>query len=84
MNNCGYVNREGTFIDCTNEKKPLQHDSYCERMGLNEDYIMDVLGWVKLTKVLPNKYIYTHALSMSVEQISWLVKNGYDIEEFDL
>lgn len=84
MNNCGYLDRSGRFIDCCHEEKPFQHDSYCGKKGLNEDFLMDVLGWVKLTKVLPNKYIFTWNLGLSMEQISWLKKNGYDIDEFDL
>lgn len=79
---CGYLNRNGEFIDCSHEKNEyFKHESYCDAIGIDEDYLLTMLGWIKLTTCLPNAYITYRALSD--KQVKWSTDNGYDIEEED-
>lgn len=84
MNHCGYIDREGCFIDCSQEEGAFKHTTWCERQDVDEDDLMDVLGWVKLTYALPNKYLYTYCRALSDKQAEWLANNGYELDENDL
>ena len=79
-NNCGYLSRIGVFIDCSNADGQFKHISYCDSMHIDEEYVMDWLGWVKLTTSIPCGYVYTSMKSLSNEQIEWLENNGYVID----
>lgn len=81
---CGYVDRYGTFFDCSEERLPFQHDRLCDKLGESEDYLMEQLGWIKLTTVLPNDYIYMCAKSMSDAQVRWLSEHGYEVHDEDV
>lgn len=78
--NCGYVSRTGAFIDCSNAEGQFKHISYCDSLNLDEDYLMDYLGWVKLTASIPCGYVYTSMKPISTEQIEWLENNGYMVD----
>ena len=80
---CGYLSRQGEFIDCSNEHGAFKHEEYCKHLGKDEDYLMDFLGWVKLTTCLPNEYLFTSPRHLSNEQIKWLTENGYEIYKED-
>lgn len=84
MSKCGYLDRAGRFIDCSEEEGPFKHSNYCQKIGLEEDFLLEILGWIKLTDSLPNRYLFMWDFGMSQEQIDWLEKNNYKIEEFDL
>lgn len=81
---CGYLTREGKFIDCSLIQGPIKHESMCRSMGMSEEYLMEFVGWVKLTLCLPNEYLFMSPRGLSQKQIDWLSKNGYEIEEMDL
>lgn len=80
---CGYLDRHGRFIDCSYEHGAFKHESYCRQFGENEDYLMEFLGWVKLTTCLPNEYLFTSPRGLSNKQIEWLTENGYEIQKED-
>ena len=79
-NNCGYLSRIGVFIDCSNADGQFKHISYCDSTHIDEEYVMDWLGWVKLTTSIPQGYVYTSMKPMSKEQIEWLENNGYVVD----
>ena len=51
---------------------------------MSEEYLMEFVGWVKLTLCLPNEYLFMSPRGLSQKQIDWLSENGYEIEEMDL
>ena len=79
-NKCGYLSRTGAFIDCSSAEGQFKHISYCNSLNTDEDYLMDCLGWVKLTTSIPCGHVYTSMKPISNEQIEWLVNNGYVID----
>lgn len=81
---CGYINRNGEFIDCSHYEGPFKHEKLCLFLKTTEEDLMNFLGWVKLTTCLPNKYIFDSPLGLSQSQINWLEENGYQIDELDL
>lgn len=83
-NRCGYLSRTGAFIDCSSADGQFKHISYCDSIHINEEYVMDCLGWVKLTTCIPQGYVYTSMKPMSKEQIEWLENNGYEIDSMFL
>ena len=84
MNYCGYIDRDGCFIDCSKEEGIFKHTAWCESQDVDEDDLMDMRGWVKLTCALPNKYLYAYCKALSDEQADWLANNGFEIDENDL
>ena len=80
---CGYLDRHGRFLDCSHEYGPFKHESYCHGMGIDEDYLMGFVGWVKLTPCLPDSYLYTSPRGLTKEQEKWLVDSGYEVDEWD-
>ena len=89
MRYCGYITREGEFIDL-NKKYPnleeiwmSKHTQFEEEFGVDEDYILTYNKWVKLTTCL-DEYIYMGVEPLSDAQKDKLIELGYEIEEYDI
>lgn len=80
----GYIDRRGNFIDVSECGCIFAHDRYCAAHNIDEDVLLDIKGWVKLTDVLPRSYIYTRFYPMSRKQSSWLLEHGYKVEPVDM
>lgn len=89
MRYCGYITREGEFIDL-NKKYPDLEETYISKhthfeieFDVDEDYILTYNKWVKLTTCI-DEYIYMGVEPLSNEQKDKLIELGYKIEEFDI
>ena len=80
----GYLNRQGNFIDVSNYGQICQHIIFCDSNNLNEDDLLENKGWVKLTSVFSNEYIYMFSYPLSKAQQKWLMDNNYKIELWDI
>lgn len=89
MRYCGYITREGEFIDLNKKYPDLEemwmskHTRFEEDFGIDEDYILTYNKWVKLTTCL-DEYIYMGIEPLTNAQQETLTKLGYKIEEFDI
>ena len=89
MRYCGYITREGKFIDLNKKYPDLEeiwmskHTQFEEDFGIDEDYILIYNKWVKLTTCL-DEYIYMGVEPLTNAQQETLLKLGYKIEEFDI
>lgn len=89
MRYCGYITREGEFIDLNKKYSNLEeiwmskHTQFEEEFGVDEDYILTYNKWVKLTTCL-DEYIYMGVEPLSDAQKDKLIELGYKIEEYDI
>ena len=87
MRYCGYITREGHFINLDKEYPNFQeiskHTQYEWDHNLDETILLEFLGWVKLTTCL-DEYIYMGVEPLTNAQQEELLKLGYKIEEFDI
>lgn len=83
MTYCGYITQFGDFIDCSMYPFP-KHQTFQDKVCMDEDYMMEELGYVKLTEVVPNDYIYTCAEGLTNCQVKWLEEHGFKVHEEDL
>ena len=84
MAHCGFLDRYGTFFNCSYVEGPYKHLTWCKQNSTDEDQLLEEEGWVKLTESLPNEYIFWHIDGLSVPQIRWLQNHGYKIKDYDL
>lgn len=89
MRYCGYITREGEFIDLNKRYPDLEeiwmskHTQFEGELGIDEDYILTYNKWVKLTTCL-DEYIYMGVEPLSDAQKDKLIELGYEIEEYDI
>lgn len=83
----GYITPSGTFIEVPETGEASDHLAYCDEMGVSEDYLMDVEGYVKVSHCLCREYIFHRGVwtgfKMTPEQARKLEELGYEVDEFD-
>lgn len=84
----GYISPTGEFFDCPKDYESYEgHNLLEKQLGHSEFYLVDVLGYVKLSKVLRGEYIFHGAACnhycLTPEQISRLEELGYEVDEDD-
>lgn len=87
MRHCGYITREGQFIDLMEEypdfESPSRHTQFEADHFIDEDYILTHFKWVKLTMCL-DEYIYMAFEPMTNVQQEKLIELEYEIENEDI
>lgn len=78
----GYITPSGIFIDIPETNAASDHHEYCTKHRISEDYLMEVKGYVKLTRCLCNRYIF-RARTLTPEQVRTLEELGYIVDEYD-
>ena len=79
----GYLDREGRFYPY-NPEYILPHNQLCNDNGWSEDILLDCWGWVKMSAVLYNRYIYHYRFPLTLPQVNWLESHGFEIDQWDL
>ena len=87
MRYCGYIIREGHFINLDKEYPNFEgiskHTQYEWDHNLDETILLEFLGWVKLTTVC-DEYIYMKIEPLSPAQVEMLKALEYEINEEDM
>lgn len=87
MRYCGYITREGRFINLDKEYPNFEgiskHTQYEWDHSLDETMLLEFLGWVKLTTVC-DEYIYMKIEPLSPAQVEMLKALEYEIQEEDM
>lgn len=78
-----YITREGKVVDVSSYNEGFSisaHQNYCSAHGIDEEQMLKERQWVKLTKVLPDSYIF-YGRHLTEEQRCALEDIGYQIDE---
>lgn len=74
----GYITRSGEFLEISPESNSCSgHDDLARKFGHTDDYVLDVLHWVKLTAVFPFGYLFLGG-TLSPEQAAKLRDFGIE------
>lgn len=84
----GYISPTGEFFQCSEDCESYEGHRLLEKqLHHSEDYLMSVMGYVKLSKALYREYLFRGAACthycLTPEQVQRLEELGYEVDEYD-